>query len=430
MGLLERLDRWMFPQTEQHAIDKMALWGTGEDIGEPVHAGVTVSQESALRFSVVWRCIDLISGTLAGLPAEAVRKRGDIREPVDRPPAWLQAPNPESNWYEFAERIFESLLMDGNAFVVITGRDAQGFPAEIWTLNPQRVQVRRREGGSRDIFFLVDGSTEYTRYTNATAQGLMGEVLHLRLKTAGGLRGMSPIEAARQSIGLGLVTEKFGSRYFGSGQQPSGVLEFESSAQGVTQKNIDLTKANWKRKHAGSDRSHEPGILVGAKWKPMAINPEEAQFLQTRAFQVEDIASRIYGVPPHLVGLTEKQTSWGTGVEQQGIGLYRFTLKGHLTRFETAMSTLLPRGQFLRLNPRALLEGDAKTETDVLQTALQNGVINRNEWRAKWDLPPTPGGDRYILPLNMQILTPAGVSEPTPEPAPSPNGQVPAEVTP
>jgi HK97 family phage portal protein len=268
-----------------------------------------------------------------------------------------------------------------------------------------------------------------SRYNPVTNEG---DVLHIKLKTAGGLRGLSPIEIARQSIGLGLAAEKQGSRFYGRGQTLSGLIEFEPTA---TQDNVDLTKANWKRRHAGTDRSFEPGILVGAKWKPISVTPEEAQFLQTRAFQVEDIASRIYGIPPHLVGLTEKQTSWGTGVEQQGIGLYRFTLKGHLTRFETAMSQLLPRGQFLRLNHRALVEADSKTEAEILQTQLQNGVINPNHWRAILDEPPRPGGDRYMVPMNMQILEANGKppeKAPPPDfgtPAPNGNGQKPVEVT-
>lgn len=404
MGLLERLDRWMFPQTEQHAIDKMALWGTGEDFGEPVHAGVLVSQESALRFTVVWRCIQLISGTLASLPWDAVRKRDGIPEPVDRPASWLDTPNPETNIFEFKERVCESLLMDGNAFVLITQRDGLGFPVEIWTLHPHDIQVRTRDNGT--TFFLWKGTRELSRFgpTNPT-----GDVLHVKLSTAGGLRGMSPIEAARQSIGLGLVTEKFGARFFGAGQTLSGVLEFESSAQGVTQKNIDLTKANWKRKHAGSDRSHEPGILVGAKWKPMSINPEEAQFLETRKFQVEDIAARIYGVPAHLVGLEEKNTSWGTGIEAQTRGFLTFTLAPHIVRLETAFSQLLPRGQSVNLNTKAFLRTDAKTEAEVLAIQHDHGVIDPNEWRARIDLPP-----------KRQPATPT----------PSGNGQMPVEVTP
>lgn len=422
MSLLERLDRWMFPvPTESHAIDRMDLWGQGESIGEPIHAGVTVSQEGALRLSVVWRCVRLISETLAGLPADAVRKKGDIRAPVDRPPPWLEQPNPEATWFEFAERIFESLLMDGNAFVLIGARDAAQLPSQLFTLNPQMIQVKRHPNGQ--TFFLWDGERELERFGPA-APG--GEVLHLKLASAGSGRGLSPIAAAMQAVGLGLAAEKQGARFYGRGQTLSGLMEFESTA---TQQNIDLTKANWKRRHAGTDRSHEPGILVGAKWKPMSVTPEEAQFLETRAFQIDDIA-RFYGVPPHLVGLTEKQTSWGTGVEQQGIGFYRFVLRGHIIRFEQAMSQLLPRGQFLRLNPRALLEADSETEAKVLQIELQNAVINRNDWRAFLDMPPVPGGDRFILPAQMQILTTGGVTEPKPEPAPSSNGQVPAEVNP
>jgi HK97 family phage portal protein len=408
---------------ERHAIDKMALWATGDDFGEEVHAGVVVSQDSALRLSVVWRCIRLISETLAGLPADVVRKRDDIREPVDRPPRWVEMPNPESTWFEFCERIFESLLMDGNAFILITARDFAGFPSELWTLNPRQVDVRRRSG---QVAFLWNGNQWLTRYgpTEPT-----GDVLHLKLASAGGLRGLSPIEYARQSIGLGLVTEKFGARFFGRGQQMSGVIQLPADQPARSKEHIELMRATWEQAHGGSDRSHRPAVLTGgATWAGITIPPEDAQFLQTRAFQVEDIASRFYGIPPHLVGLTDKQTSWGTGVAEQGRGLYRFTLRGHIVRFEAAMSLLLARGQYLRLNPRALLEADPETEAKVLQTELQNGVINFNDWRAILDRPPRRGGDAYMVPLNFQILPPSGAPAPAPEP--SPNGKVPQEVTP
>jgi HK97 family phage portal protein len=409
---------------EKHNIDKMKLWGTGQDIGDPVHAGVFVSQESALRLSVVWRCISLISGTLAGLPADVVRKQGDIRKPVDRPPAWLSVPNPEANWFEFVERIFESLLMDGNAFVLISARDFQGFPAELWTLNPRQTAVKRGPDGK--IFFEWMGDTRFTRYGPDRP---LGDVLHIKLKTAGGVRGLSPLDAARQSIGIGLATEKFGSKFFGRGQTMSGVIQLPAGTPALSREHISLMRETWEAEHAGTDKAHRPGILTGgATWQGISVTPEEAQFLETRAFQVEDIATRFFGVPPHLVGLTEKQTSWGTGVEQQGIGLYRFTLKEHLVRFETAMSSLLPRGQYLRLNPLALLEADAETNARVLQMELQNGVINPNDWRAVLDKPPRTGGDRYILPSNMKLLEPNGDMPVTPTPQSIPNGQTPAEV--
>jgi HK97 family phage portal protein len=404
MGLLSRLDRWMFREPpETHNIDKMKLWGTGEDIGDPVHAGVFVSQESALRLSVVWRCIDLIAGTLAGLPAEAVRKQDDIRLPVERPPRWLETPNPESNWLEFAERCFESLLMDGNAFVLVTSRDFQGFPAELWTLNPRNVQVRRRENTGR-IYFLWNGQTELSRYG---PDNPLGDVLHIRLKTAGGVRGLSPLDMARQAIGLGLVEEKFGAKFFGRGQTMSGVIQLPAAqgGTGVAREHIELMRETWEAQHSGSDNAHRPGILTGgAIWQGITITPEDAQFLESRSFQVEDIATRFFGVPAHLVGLNEKQTSFGSGVAEQAIGLYRYTLKGYLTRFETAMSQLLPPGQYLRLNHRALLEADPKTEAGIMETELRNGIINFDYWRAKLDLPPRPGGDRYTLPANNQVI--------------------------
>jgi HK97 family phage portal protein len=397
---------------EKHNIDKMALWGTGQDIGDPVHAGVFVSQESALRLSTVYRCITLISGAIAGMPLDVVRKRDEVRVPVDRPPAWATVPNPEANDFEFRERICESLLMDGNAFIVITARDFQGFPAEIWTLNPRQTAVKRDENGR--IFFEWAGDTRFSRYSPSTP---MGDVLHIKLPTAGGIRGLSPIELARQSIGLGLATEKHGSRFFGSGQTMSGVIQLPVSDRPKTKENIDLIRENWQAKHAGTDKSHLPGVLTGgATWQGISITNEEAQFLETRGFQVEDIASRIYGVPPHLVGLTEKQTSWGTGVEQQGIAFVRYTLMPHIVRIETALSSLLPRGQFVKLNQRELLRADSKTEAEVLNSKLERGVIDWAEYRALEDLPPRPGDNRRILLAGMQVLPP--------------NAEPPAPVTP
>jgi HK97 family phage portal protein len=414
-------------QREKHNIDKMKLWGTGADFGEPVFAGIDVSQESALRLAVVWRCIRVISETIASMPVDVVRKRGDVREPVDRPPAWLDMPNPESNGYEFRERIMESLLMDGNAFILTTARDSSGFAQELWTLNPRRVQVRRRDGDGR-IYFLVDGSTQYSRYGSDNP---LGEVLHIKLATGGGLRGMSPIEAARQSIGLGLATEKFGAKFFGRGQTLSGVIQLPATeGPAKSREYIEIMREQWEADHAGTANAHRPGILTGgATWQGISISNDDAQFLETRRFQVEDIATRIYGVPPHLVGLTEKQTSWGTGLAEQVIGFQKFTLMPHIVRLETALSSLTARGQFLKLNQRELLRSDSKSETELLTRQLLNGVISRNEFRALLDLPPAPGGDRYMIPLNQQILLGNGSTEPAPAPAPSGNGQMPSEVT-
>jgi HK97 family phage portal protein len=414
-------------QVEKHDIDKMKLWGTGADIGDPVHAGVFVSQESALRLSVVYRCVSLISGTLGALPADIVRKRSDIREPVDRTPAWIDIPNPESTWFEFARRVFESLAMDGNAFVPITARDFGGLARELWVLNPRRVDVRRNRD-TRKIIFVVDG-TDYSRFG---PDNPMGDILHIKLNDAGGLRGLSPLDLARQGIGLGQVAEKFGAKFFGTGQQLSGAIQLPAGTPRESKEHIDLIRDTWEAAHAGSDKAHRPAILTGgATWVSTSVTPENAQFLETRKFQVEEIA-RFFGVPAHMVGLEEKNTSWGTGIEAQSLGFVRYTLLPWIELFEQAMSQLLVRGQELKLNQRGLLRADSKTEAEVLTILVTNGIFNRNDARALYDKTPVPGGDRFIIPLNMQILQPSGQTEPAPAVTPAtdstPNGQVPAEV--
>ena len=143
---------------------------------------------------------------------------------------------------------------------------------------------------------------------------------------------------------------------------------------------------------------------------------------------MEEIGTRFYGVPPNFIGLTEKQTSWGTGLEEQSLALLRYTLLTHIVRMETAHSMLTPRGQFLRMNQRGLQRADSKSESQVFAQKLEHGIVSRNEWRAYEDMPPVPGGDRYMIPANMELLEPNGQkAEPpapvvTEEPPPSPNG--------
>jgi HK97 family phage portal protein len=396
--------RWPWQRRETHNIDKMKLWGTGADIGEPVYAGISVSQEQSLRMTTVYRCVRLISETLAALPADAVRAQGDIREPVPRPASWLSVPNEESTWFAFAERVFESLAMDGNAFILISARDSLGLPSELWTLNPRQVQVRREAAGP--LYFLWAGDQRLSRFGPRTPTG---DVLHIRLAGGGGSRGLSPLDLARQAIGLGLVTEKFGAKFFAEGQQLSGVIQLPAAEVGKSKEYIDLIRENWMASHSGSESSHKPGILTGgATWQQLSISPENAQFLETRRFQVEEIA-RLYGVPPHMVSSVTNSTSWGTGIEQQALGFARFTLLPWIVRFEQAFSQLLPRGQFIRLNQRGLIRADSETEARVITNNVLNGLMSRNEGRSLYDLPPVPGGDRYMVPANEQVLEPNGV---------------------
>jgi HK97 family phage portal protein len=398
--LLERLDAWMFREPEKRSIDKMALWARGDVEEWGIHAGVSVNQSTALALTAVYGCVRILSGAIAGLPADAFRRVDGDRQPVPRPPGWLTTPNPESTWFELAEEIMISLLLDGNAFIIITGRDVLGFPTELWTLNPRTVDVKRPEGGGA-TFFVWEGDKRLSRF-GPTNPG--GDVLHIRGLSNSGLRGISPISAAAQAIGLALAGEKYGAKFFGRGQTLSGVIEIPPSSAAMTQEYIDLIRENWEAKHGGTDKAHRPAILTGgAEWKPLSVTPEEAQFLETRKFQVEEIA-RLFGVPPFMLGDVEKTSSWGTGVEQMSIGFVRYSLMPYIIRIEQALDQLLPRGQFVKLNLRGLLRADSKSEAETLAKGIQNGWINQAEVRSLLDLPPKTGLDKHWMPKNFDTI--------------------------
>jgi HK97 family phage portal protein len=411
MGFFRRL----FGSEEARAIDKMALWGQGATTSSEVHAGVEVSQDSALRMVTVNRCVRLLSETIAALPPDAFRHKGEERVKVPRPPAWLEFPNPETTWFELVERIVGCLNLDGNAFILITARDSQGVPAELWTLHPRDVVVRR-QGGT--VEFVWGGDVRLSRFGALTPGG---EVLHIKAFNTGGLRGLSPIDQARQAIGLGLVTEKFGAKFFGKGQALSGVIELPPTDPARTQTYVEEMAKSWTDHHAGSEKAFTPGVLTGgARWRPISISPEDAQFLETRQFQVEEIA-RMFGVPPHMIGHTTPSTTWGTGIEQMSIGFVRFSLLSWIVRLETGLSQLLPRGQFLKLNVKGLLRADAKAEAESFAIAVMNGWQSRAEVRQLLDEPPGPPElEKYLIPANLVIAPTEANPPPTPVVLPPP----------
>jgi HK97 family phage portal protein len=399
---------------ERRALDKMAIWGQGGDPTEPVHAGVTVTQDNALRLTAVFACVRLNSETVGALPADAVRYavgNPSVREPMPRPPGWLAQPNPETTWFELIERAQTCLEMDGNAFILITARDAMGFPSELWTLHPQRVDVKAAANGRTS--FVWDGSTPLSRYGPDNPGG---DVLHIKAFNNGGLRGLSPIDTARQTIGLAMAAEKTGAKLFAQGMQMPGVIEMPPMPTGQAQEAVDAMAEAWQARHGGTDQAHKPGILAGgAHWNTISVTPEQSQFLETRKFEVIEIA-RLFRVPPVMIGEMEVQSSWGTGVEQQFLGWYRLGLLPRIRRLETAFSQLMPRGSFIKFNVRGLLRGDSVAQSAAYASAIQNGYLSRAEIRTFEDLPPSDGLDDFLFPSNLTVV---GAAPPMPTPPPA-----------
>jgi HK97 family phage portal protein len=419
------------PRFEERAISKMDVWGRGDDWAEPVWSGSMVSRESAIGLTAVWAAVRKVSGSIASFPVDVVRRREKVRIPVEPGPQWLRQPNPETTWFEFIERVVTCVELDGNAYLLITARDSQGFPAEIWTLHPNECDVRRERKGAPPVV-IWGGSTRLSMFGPSNLQG---DVLHIKNFSMGGLKGLSTIQTFRQTIGLGLAEEEFGARFFGQGQALSGVIQMPEGPADEQNAHIDLMREVWKKKHQGLKKSHLPGFLTGgATWKPISVPPEDAQFLESRRFQVAEIA-RIFDVPLHMLQETEKATSWGSGIEQMSIGFVQYSLTPRLVRLEQALSQLAPRGQYLRFETKGLLRGDIKAQAEAMAKGRQWGTLTPNKWNELNDEPPIedPYGDSYLVPAGYGIVSPGAalkLVEETPEPFANGNGSKPKQTVP
>jgi HK97 family phage portal protein len=359
--------------------------------------GINVSPAESLGIIPVWASVSLIADSISALPVHTFRKRGDVREQTT-PPRWLTTqPNPEQTWLEFVHRILVSLLLHGNGYAFITGKDDFGFPTEFFTVHPDDFRVERRlmNGRSTVVYVAQDGDI-FTRFTELSPQG---QIIHFKGLVNGGDKGLSPIEVAQQGVALAKVMETFGARFFGSGQNMSGVIE--QPGPPLTKKEMRRLKANWGRWHGGVEKSHLPGVLSGgAVWKPISIPPEAGQFLGSRKLSVTEIA-RLFRVPPHLIGDVERSTSWGTGIEEQNIGFVQYSLASWISRLEDVLKATVPRGQFIRWNVSGLMRGDIVRRYQAYATGRMNGWLNANEIRAFEDMNPIEGGDEYLVPLNL-----------------------------
>ncbi|MBX6388248.1 MAG: phage portal protein [Frankia sp.] len=364
-------------------------------------SGITVSPERSVQVTAVYRAVSLIAGAAAGLPLKVFRSdRSEVRVPL------LERPHPDLTDFELWEYVYVSLLLWGNAYLE-KRRDGLGRVVELWPINPATVTVRRGPITSENPSgkeFIVGGKT-LTPY----------DILHIPGLSYDGLVGLSPIQVARQALGLSIAAESLGARLFASGSLLSGVLQTDQKLPEEAARRI---KVAWQQKVSGLQRAHEIVVLdAGLKFQPISIPPEDAQFLETRKFQVQEIA-RLFGVPPHLLMDLDGSTSWGTGIEQQTIGFVIYTLRPWLTRVErrVTVSDLIPQRAYAEYVVEGLLRGDTQQRYQAYATARQWGWMTINEIRVRENLEPVEGGDQLISPLNMAPIggTDDGDAEPTP----------------
>jgi HK97 family phage portal protein len=372
-----------------------------------VHAGVRVSETSSLGMPAVYRAVSLIAGTAASLPLHAYRSVDGTREQVTSgaSAALLDSPHPDMTPFEMWETVYAHIALWGNAYLWI-GRNQLGQIAELWPIHPSRVRVGRESEQGSKIYAIDGGEREHTDRT----------ILHIPGFGYDGICGVSPVRMARQGIGMALAAEQYGAKLFGSGSLATGILQTE---QRLTQEQADALHARWKAKHSGLEQAHETMILdSGAKFHQLTIPPEDAQFIESRRFQITE-AGRMFGVPPFLMFETEKSTSWGTGLEQQAIGWVTYDLRRWLIRVEQRLSAMLtPQSVYARYSVEGLLRGDSAQRASFYTAMWNIGVYSTNDIRRYEDDPPVEGGDVRYRPLNMgELGTSDSTAAPEGEPA-------------
>jgi HK97 family phage portal protein len=335
---------------------------------------VPVNPTTALQHSAVWACVNLIAGSISTLPLAAYRD-GDPN-PLPALPPILRAPSAGWTLPDFTYATLQSLLLRGNAYGLIVDRAGAGLlPAQVELLAPDRVTV---EANSRTIW-RIDGQEVDP-----------ASIWHVKAFTAPGqILGLSPIQHARQAIGLGLGAEKFAAKLFGESAIPAGVLTTDHR---VDQETADHWRARW--------RQQDRGIAIlgdGARFQPITIPPEESQFLETTQANIRTIA-RYFGVQPELIGADSGNSLTYANVEQRALDFLTFGLRPWLVRLETALSALLSSTTTVKFNAAALVRTDLLTRYQAHESAIRAGWKLRSEVRELEDLPPIPGIDNQAPP--------------------------------
>ncbi|WPH57626.1 portal protein [Mycobacterium phage WXIN] len=369
-------------------------WSAASAIGEG-----NVNDKSALHLAPFFACVRLLADSVSMLPIRAYRDKDNVPIPAKPQPRLMQdSPYPGLTWFEWLWMLMESLAVTGNAFGYITARDDKVRPTAILPIHPDDIQIEEPEDDAAwpDPVYRINGKKVDS-----------ADIVHIkRYPVAGCAVGMSPIEYAASAIGLSLSAERYGTRWFRDSANPSGIL---STEQELDSTQITQAQKSWIKSHQGR---RLPAVLGGGlKWSPIHITPNESQFLETRQFQKSEVAMW-FGIPPHMIGDTEKSTSWGSGIESMSIGFVTFTLMPWLVCIEQAFTRLLPRGQQAKFNASALMRGDYKTRQEGYQLAIQNGHMSPNEARALEERPPIEGGDIYLQPMNF---VPLGYIPPDPQ---------------
>jgi len=370
---------------------------------------IAVSPSSALTFSAVWAAMRLLSESVSSLPIKVCRKEanGDIVE-IENDLSYLlkYAPNTYQNKITFIEKIMMDLLCNGNSYVRIVRNNA-GRPIELLPLNYAGVTVYFRDNR---VYYTSDQEAGTFESDNMLHFKLITDVNAAKGNTQvdGGIVGLSPIEQNANAISWGQSVEEYGRTFFSNGAKLSGVLKTDRS---LSEQAIDRLRNSFNNNYAKLSGANQTAVLEeGLTYQPISISAEQAQFLSSREFSLQEVC-RIFNVKPHMISDLSKSSF--NNIEMQNKEFLTYSLLPYLTKIETEMNLKLFRRnqigkEYIKFNTNALLRGNIKDRSDYYKTAITNGWMTINEVRRKEEMNRIEDGDSNYLQMNMTTIDKIG----------------------
>jgi len=367
---------------------------------------LAVRNRNAIGHSATWACVNLIAGTIGSLPLMVYRRDGEVKHVArEHPLFWLlhDSPNHDQTAVDFWEYQTAGIELQGNAYALIK-RGVAGGIVSLEPIRPDRMKARRLKSGHILYNWTVAGEE-----MSETEE----KVLHIRGPLGDALGGLSTIATCRPAFDAAMSADSAAETIFANGIRTTGVFTTKPEVA-LTAEQRSQFDDYLRERYLGARNQGRPLLLDrGMTFQALDLSPEDAQMIETRGWGVEEIC-RIFGVPPHMVGHSEKSTSWGSGLEQQTLGFVKFSLRRRLKRIEQALEKQLltwsdrESGISIEFNLEGLLRGDSKSRADFYQSGLQNGWRTINEVRALENLPPVEGGDVPRMQMQNVPIAQAG----------------------
>lgn len=375
--------------------------------GGPTGSGISIGPDNAMRCATVMACCRILAEDVAKLPVGVYKTDDAGKSVVAKEHALfrlLRRPNGWQTHVDFFEQMMFGLLLWGNAYAVIL-RDGRGRPTQLVPIRPNQVTIMvAPDDGS--LFYQISrcGPHDMAVLRNQPIVVPARDVLHVKCLNTGGLLGMSVLEGAREATGLAMATEAHGANLFRNGTRASGVLEHPAV---MSDDAFERFRRHWEDMYSGTNNAGKTIILEeGMGYKPLSMSSVDAEWLESRKFQVEEIA-RCFRIPLHMLQHTEKVTTAGAGLEQQTRAYYDQTLMPYLERIEAAFDCafdLQEAGFSIEFDTWTLLRADIKTRFEVYARGRQWGIYSANDCRRREGDNPIENGDIYMAPVNMMPL--------------------------